>query len=203
MISLLIFWFVLTTITGVVFSQQCNDTRFFKPGSTYGDNRKHGLTSLASNIKGPDGFYNSSFGDVPDRVYVMGMCITGTEPTVCSDCIKVVSDQLIQNCPNQTEAFTWVPRITLCFSRYSYRPIFETFDMHPHYTEHNSVEIMSNLTDFEKRWRELTEPMIAEASSPNDAGLSYRQFYATAEENSTTSQAIHALMQCTPDITSV
>ncbi|OAP01192.1 CRK33 [Arabidopsis thaliana] len=168
---------------------------------TYGANREHILTSLASNMKGPDSFYNSSFGEVADRVYVMGMCIPGTEQTVCSDCIKVASDQLLQNCPNQTEAFTWVPRITLCFARYSYRPIFAMGDTHPRYTEFNSVSIMSNLTEFEKRWQDLTDPMIKEASSPKDAGLSYRQFYATAEENVTTSQAIHALMQCTPDIT--
>ena len=202
-ISFLIFWFVLTSITSVVFSQQCNNTGFvFEHNSTYGANREHILTSLASNMKGPDSFYNSSFGEVADRVYVMGMCIPGTEQTVCSDCIKVASDQLLQNCPNQTEAFTWVPRITLCFARYSYRPIFKSFFMHPRYTEFNSVVITSNLTDFEKRWHDLTKPMIAEASSPNDAGFSYSQFYATAEENSTTSQAIHALMLCTPDITS-
>lgn len=92
-ISLSSFWFVLISIIGVVFSQQCNDTGYFESVSTYGENRKLILESLASNMTAHKGFYNSSRGEGPDRVFAMAMCIDGNEPAVCSDCIKVAADQ--------------------------------------------------------------------------------------------------------------
>lgn len=185
-VSLSILWFVLISISGVVFSQQCiNDTGFFIAEGTYDKNRKHILTSLVTNVTVNGGFYNSSIGEVPDQVYAMGMCINGTEPTLCSDCIKVAINQLIQNCPIQTEAFTWVPRITLCFARYSNISFFEKLSTHPRYSEHNSMAIMSYLGPFESNWKEQLKEMIQEAQ--NTSG-------------SFSNKTLYASMKCTPDL---
>lgn len=173
----------------------------FEPRSKYAENRLIILSSLASNVKAHNGFYNdSSIGQGTDQVFAMGMCIEGTEPTVCSDCLKVAADQLIENCPNQTEAYTWTPHKTLCFARYSNSSFFNRLATHPLYMEHNNVDIKANLTYLNAIWETLTNRMITEASSEYSASLSSRRYYATDVANLTTFQAIHALMLCTPDL---
>jgi len=199
-ISFLIFWVVLISIIGAISSQQCNETGYFEPWKTYDTNRRQILTSLASKVVDHYGFYNSSIGKVPDEVHVMGMCIDGTEPTVCSDCLKVAADQLQENCPNQTEAYTWTPHKTLCFARYSNSSFFKRVGLHPLYMEHSNVDIKSNLTYLNTIWEALTDRLMSDASSDYNASLSSRRYYAANVTNLTNFQNIYALMLCTPDL---
>lgn len=66
----------------------CGDSMFFTPNGTYDTNRRLVLATLASNVISQDGYYNVSVGEGPGMIYALGMCISGTEPQTCSDCIQ-------------------------------------------------------------------------------------------------------------------
>ncbi|ESQ38345.1 hypothetical protein EUTSA_v10028521mg [Eutrema salsugineum] len=109
-----IFWFFLITSHSVA-AQTCFNG-FFNLNSTYDLNRRLVLSSLASNVTTHNGFYSSSIGQDPNRIFVIGMCIPGTKPEKCSDCIKGSADGLLRSCPNQTVGYVWPD---CCMVRYS------------------------------------------------------------------------------------
>lgn len=88
-----IFWFVLVG-SAVVSAQECGKTGSFVPHGRYDTNRGLLLSSLPSNVSARGGFYNTSIGQGPDRVYALGMCIQGAELDVCSNCIEYASNLL-------------------------------------------------------------------------------------------------------------
>ncbi|XP_024004620.1 putative cysteine-rich receptor-like protein kinase 35 isoform X2 [Eutrema salsugineum] len=133
------------------------------------------------------------------------MCIPGAEPELCSDCIQEASAGLLQSCPNQTEAFTWSGGgKTLCMVRYSNRSLSGSLDLDPPSLGYNTGDIISisNQTEFDKTWEELTRRMIVEASTGKDKSLSDRKYYAANIAPLAAFQNIYALMQCTPDLSS-
>ncbi|KAF2536388.1 hypothetical protein F2Q68_00020946 [Brassica cretica] len=157
-ISLLIFLFVLSSIIAVVSSQRCSGTGSFGEDSKYAINRENILSSLASNVKIHHGFYNGTMGDGPEspnRVYAMAMCIDGSDPEVCSECLKVATDLLIHSCNNESEGFIWFPYKTLCFARFSDHSFFGNHDTHLLYSEHSSG--LSRLTEFDQNFSNLTD----------------------------------------------
>ncbi|CAH8275631.1 unnamed protein product [Arabidopsis lyrata] len=196
-------WFVLVSFS-VASAQPCVNNGFFRPNSTYDINRALVLSTLASNVRARNGFYNASIGQELDRVYGVGMCIPGAEPELCLDCIEKASDGLLQSCPNQTEAFTWSGGgKTLCMVRYSNRSLSGSLDMDPPSKGYNDGDIKSNVTEFNRIWEELTLRMIVEASTGKDASiLSNHKYYAADIAALTAFQNIYALMQCTPDLSS-
>ncbi|CAG7862534.1 unnamed protein product [Brassica rapa] len=194
-ISLLIFLFVLSTIIAVVSSQRCSGTGSFGEDSKYAINRENILSSLASNVKIHHGFYNGTMGggpESPNRVYAMAMCIDGSDPEVCSECLKVATDLLIHSCNNESEGFIWFPYKTLCFARFSDHSFFGNHDTHLLYSGHSSG--LSRLTEFDQNFSNLTDGMIVELSRGKKA--------ATNGEALTKFQTLHALMLCTPDLPS-
>lgn len=196
-ISLLIFLFVLNSIIAVVSSQQCSGTGSFEKDSKYAINREKILSSLASKVKIHHGFYNGWMADgpaSPDRVYVMAMCINGSDPTVCSECLEVASDLLIHSCLDASDGFIWFPYKTFCFARYSNHSFFGGYDTHPRYTEHSSGVSNLELTEFDQNFSKLTTQMLDEVSGGNKS--------ATNDVALTKFQALHALMLCTPDLSS-
>ncbi|KAH7569092.1 hypothetical protein JRO89_XS06G0104200 [Xanthoceras sorbifolium] len=54
--------------------KHCYDTGNFTANSTYARNRNLLLSSLASNITGYKGFYNTTIGQDPDKVYGLALC---------------------------------------------------------------------------------------------------------------------------------
>ncbi|CAN8324300.1 unnamed protein product [Cochlearia groenlandica] len=116
-----------------VSSQTCmNDNGYFTPNSTYDANRRLILSSLHSNVTSQQGlFYYGSIGQEPNRVYAIGMCIPGSDPNDCSECIKRGSDDSIRVCTNQTSAYTYPGDPTLCLVRYSNTSFFGKSDINP------------------------------------------------------------------------
>ncbi|CAH8272979.1 unnamed protein product [Arabidopsis lyrata] len=209
-ISLSIFLFVLICIKAVAFSPLCIDDNGFEPPSIlYKTYSRDILSNLFSNVTAPRFFYNASIGQDENTVYAMGMCITKSEPTVCSDCIKAATDEL-KSCPNQAEAYKWrSAHNALCFARYSNRSFSRTsalgIEMHPLYKEWNSNEIKTDLTleSFEEtKWNSFIRNLVTKASNESDALLSNRKYYATGELFLTNFQSVYALMQCIPVLSS-
>ncbi|KAF8109721.1 hypothetical protein N665_0093s0071 [Sinapis alba] len=173
---------------------------FFNPNSTYDLNRRQILSSLASNVTSNNGFFNSSFGQNPNRVFIIGMCIPGTKPETCLDCIKGASDRLSQSCPNQTEAYTWPD---CCMVRYSNVSFSGSLVTEPSQALYNNGDIRdtdANMTVFDRVYDELMVRTIASASNGSS---SFQQKYFAAEVASlTTFETMYAMMQCTPDVSS-
>ncbi|KAH0941659.1 LOW QUALITY PROTEIN: hypothetical protein HID58_001296 [Brassica napus] len=153
------------------------------------------LSSLASNVSGRGGFYNSSVGQGSDRVYAVGMCIPGTEPKVCSNCIHLASNELMETCPNQTEGLLWFEKETLCMIRYSNRLFFGTLEMEPSYKVYNTAAFQVNLTEFDNTWEALMLRVIAQATSSSNP-----MYYGAGIQKIGTSRNIYAFVLCSKDI---
>ncbi|KAF3565055.1 hypothetical protein DY000_02015319 [Brassica cretica] len=166
---------------------------FFKPNSTYDLNRRQVLSSLASNVTSHKGFFNSSIGENPNRVFIIGMCIPGTKPVTCSDCIKAASDTLLKSCPNQTEAYTWSDS---CMVRYSNVPFSGSYDIGPSHVLYKSGVLNSNVTVFDRIGEDLMERTITEA--PTRAHE--HKYYTAGLASLTASLTMYAMMQCTPEL---
>ncbi|KAF8086799.1 hypothetical protein N665_0612s0019 [Sinapis alba] len=176
---------------------------YFRPNGTYDTNRRLILSSLPPNVTSQEGlFFNGSIGQEPNRVYAIGMCIPGSTVQDCSDCIKNASEDLIQNCPNQTNAFRWPGDPTLCLVRYSNTSFLGSADLDPPAVLTNTGDIKSNLTEFTKTWEDLVVGMIDAASTAKSTPSSSSNHYKADIAPTRALENIYALMQCTPDLSS-
>ncbi|XP_010540946.1 PREDICTED: cysteine-rich receptor-like protein kinase 11 [Tarenaya hassleriana] len=183
---------------GVVSAQKCVDTAgFFRPNTTYDTNRQLILSALVSNVTARGGYYNGSIGQGPDTVYALGLCIPGTRPEVCSDCIQPAVNGLLSNCPNQTSAFDWRADKTLCLVRYSNISFFGSIELEPRQQETINLDVSGNLTEFNTTWNGFMQSMIDATTSATSPG---RKYYAADVKHLTDFQSIYALMQCIPGL---
>ncbi|XP_019087356.1 PREDICTED: putative cysteine-rich receptor-like protein kinase 32 [Camelina sativa] len=177
----------------------------FTPNSTYDSNLRQILSYLPSNVTAGDGlFYSGSIGKEPNRVFARGMCIPGSTPDDCSDCIKKASDGLLRSCGNQTGAFTWPGDPILCHVRYS-STFFDDIstELYPRKVINNTGDINSNIQkEFTAIWEGLMGRMIITTSNAKSTPSSSSSYYTADVAALTPSQNIYALMQCTPDLTS-
>ncbi|GLT56163.1 hypothetical protein SLA2020_292300 [Shorea laevis] len=117
-VSLLLLLLLLCVLTFISFdiaeSAYCYDTGNFTANSTYGRNRDLVLSSLASNTSENGGFYNTTVGEDPNKVYALALCRGDQSAKDCSSCIDSRVQDVITNCPNQKEAISLGARDTLC-----------------------------------------------------------------------------------------
>ncbi|KAG2318536.1 hypothetical protein Bca52824_011749 [Brassica carinata] len=147
-------------------------------------------------------FYNASIGQEPNHIYATGMCIHGSDPVDCSDCIRTTSDALIQKCPNQTEAYSWPSGPTLCHVRYSNTSFLGSLDLNPRDSITHGANVTSDLTKFMKIWEDLAVRMVDAASTSRSTPSSSDNHYTANIAALTVFIDIYALMQCTPDLSS-
>ncbi|CAG7881606.1 unnamed protein product [Brassica rapa] len=195
---------VLSFSFGFVSAQICGESLFFRPTSTYAINRLLVLSTLASNVSSREGYYNASVGEGPGRIYALGLCLPGTDPTVCSDCIQLASVSLLQNCPNQTNSWFWRSEDdtnTICFVRYSNRSFFNQIDLRPREEFIYDLDFIGDVAKYKRTWGGFMERMISAASSSSPGSLAGRH-YAANTTSLSGSRSIYALMQCIPGISS-
>ncbi|CAF2238483.1 cysteine-rich receptor-like protein kinase 11 [Brassica napus] len=201
----LILCFVLISFVAASFSEEtCSSNGMvFTPNGTYDANRRLILSYLPSNVTAQKGlFYNVSIGQEPNRIYATGMCIQGSDPVDCSDCIRTTSDALIQKCPNQTEAYSWPGGPTLCHVRYSNTSFLGSADLSPRDSITHGSNVTSDLTEFKKIWEDLAVRMVDAASTSRSTPSSSDNHYTANIAALTPFKDVYALMQCTPDISS-
>ncbi|CAF2238466.1 unnamed protein product [Brassica napus] len=204
LISILCFVLISFGVASVSAETTCpNNGGGFTPNGTYDANRRLILSYLPSNVTAQKGlFYNGSIGQEPNRIYVTGMCMPGSDTVVCSDCIKMASDDLLQRCPNQTEAYSWAPHPTLCYVRYSNTSFLGSLDLSPWQSITHRANVTSDLTEFRKIWEDLAVRMIDAASTSKSSPSSSDNYYTANTAALNPFQEIYALMQCTPDLSS-
>ncbi|GKV19282.1 hypothetical protein SLEP1_g29569 [Rubroshorea leprosula] len=172
-------------------SANCYNTGNFTVNGTYGMNRDLALSSLASNTSENGGFYNTTVGEDPNKVYALARCRGDQSAKDCSSCINSTIPDFITNCPNQKEAVSMGD----CTIHYANRCFFGNLELSPIYQITNTDDLTVNLTQFDQIWESLMDGLVRNASAVT-SGLKF----ATGETKLTKFQTIFALMQCTSDL---
>ncbi|XP_015886083.3 putative cysteine-rich receptor-like protein kinase 23 [Ziziphus jujuba] len=150
------------------------------------------LTSFVSETNNNDGFYNSSWGQNPDKVNATALCRGDIVPNECRDCINEASKRILMNCPNRKEAIIWGER---CLVRYYNSAIFYTKKEAPFKLVPSPNPSKAGAERYKKTLDPLLESLIRKASS----GDSLRKF-AYGNTKVPDAEDIYALVQCTPDL---
>lgn len=188
----------LTTMVGLTDSRP-NFTQFFcsngignyTQNSTYQANLNTLLSSISSNIS-PYGFYNSSVGEDPDKVYAIALCRGDASDQDCQVCVDDSVNEIMELCPIQKEAIGWY---TICMLRYSNKNIVHNMTTRPNFNLQSS-KIPSNLNLFLLQLSNLTNTL----RNLTVGGSSLFKFAAGKTKNDSNVQTIYAYMQCTPDL---
>lgn len=170
-----------------------NSVGNYTQNSTYQSNLNKLLSSLSSNIS-PYGFYNSTAGEDPDRVYAIMLCRGDASIQNCQNCIHDSVTKLVLLCPNQKEAIGWY---TSCMLRFSNTNIFDNMTTNPNFNLQGSG-VPANLAHFNQELSSLSYNLRNQTYS----GSSLLKFAAGQSRNESGVNAIYAYMQCTPDLDS-
>jgi hypothetical protein len=161
--------------------------------SSYEANLNHLLHSLYSNTEIHYGFYNSSYGQSPDKVYAIALCRGGVKLGTCRACINEARSLFKQLCPNQREAIILLEE---CMFHYSNRFIFGVVDTAHVLLMPNAINVSADYVDqFNDDVRSLLERLRRQAA----AGGPLRKF-AVGNATAPNSQTLYGLVQCTPEL---
>ena len=139
------------------------------------------------------GFYNSSYGENPDKVYAIALCRGDVNPGICRACLNDARNLFKQVCPNQKEAIQWRDE---CMLHYSNRFIFGVLDTAHVLPVLNGINVSANYVDqFNDDLTTLLERLRRQAV----AGGPLRKF-AAGNATAPNSQTLYGLVQCTPDL---
>ncbi|XP_027364930.1 cysteine-rich receptor-like protein kinase 26 isoform X5 [Abrus precatorius] len=178
-------------------AQTCdNEKGNYTSDSAYHDNLKvlHTLLSTFTFLRDINyGFYNFSYGEHTDKVYVIGLCRADINPDTCLSCLSNSSVSLTQNCPNQKEAIMWTGE---CMLRYSHRSIFGVLENDPKTILYFTKKVTGSVDAFNEALAQLMRNLTKEAAS----GDSRRKFALGTSPAGF--QTIYGNVQCTPDLSS-
>jgi hypothetical protein len=168
------------------------DSRNYTPNSPFENNLKLLLQySLPSNTS-VKGFYNDSNGEDP-KVYGQALCRGDVNSTVCRDCIKNASQEILKQCKSE-EATIWFELCQVRYSRQSFSPLMVYFGKYP---EHIYLE--KNLSINPVHFDQVLTYLMKKISSEAAFGPLKRMF-ATGEIKFSRKETIYGLVQCTRDI---
>ncbi|XP_050258371.1 cysteine-rich receptor-like protein kinase 26 isoform X2 [Quercus robur] len=170
----------------------CLNNGNYTSNSTYKANLNQLLSSDSSNTEIDYGFYNSSYGQNPDKVYAIGLCRGDVKPDVCRSCLNNATNLLPLLCPNQKEAIGWYD---YCMLRYTFRDIFGIMEASPVFYMWNNNNVSANVDQFNQDLRTLLDSQRGQAAK----GGSLRKF-AAGNATAPNFQTLYSLVQCTPDL---
>ncbi|KAK9991780.1 hypothetical protein SO802_026765 [Lithocarpus litseifolius] len=174
--------------------KSCSNTGTFSNNSTYASNLNLLLSSLLSNVTANGGFYNTSAGQDPNKVYALALCRGDLDTGKCYTCTNISSLDITKQCPDQKEAIIWGAE---CILRYSNRNIFGTMEVLPSQCVPNPNNISSaDLDQFNQTLYNLMGSLGTQAS----LGSSSIKYFAVGDKSFSSSRNVYGLVQCTPDI---
>ncbi|KAI9128048.1 hypothetical protein K1719_001041 [Acacia pycnantha] len=159
--------------------------------STFHNNLELLLGSLSGNISA-SGFYNTSTGEDPDRVYGLALCRGDINSTICKDCVQKASQDILNNCKSQ-DAMIWYD---LCEVRYSFQMFISMMVYTGKYPDEiNQAKNVSNPARFSHVLTYLMNNLSNEA-----AFVPSKNMFASGEIEFSQKITIYGLVQCTRDI---
>lgn len=179
--------------TATFLDYYCSNTPTFTPNSTFQSNLAQLLSSLSSNARREDGFYNNTVGEnTADAVYGLFLCRGDLTVQDCVDCVAGGTQDLsLQYCVRGKQA---VISYEECMLRYSDQYFFSNMNTQPSLYQLTKYNVLFNQL--------LMATMNGLVSRVSNAGISGAKKFATKEANFTGSQILYTLEQCTPDISS-
>lgn len=163
----------------------------YTPNTTFHNNLKILLESLSSNISA-SGFYNTSVGDEPDKVYGLALCRGDTNSTVCENCVEKASLDILNTCRSQ-DAIIWYE---LCQVRYSFQMFISRMVYTGKFPEEDNQE--RNVSD-PTRFSEVLMYLMNNLSDMA-AFVPAKNMFASGEIEFSRKITIYGLVQCTRDI---
>lgn len=193
-VTLIIFGILICSINlshSIIIVTVCGTKGNYTSNSTYNRNLNAALANLYSAASTSDsGFYNASVGQGSDRVYAIALCRGDVEPDICRSCVKDSIAYITGQCPDQKEAVEWYYE---CMLRYSNSSILNNMVAEPTRALVNGNNA-SNQVQFNKDLRDLVERL---------RGPAVERKFATGSISGPDFLTIFALMQCTPDLSSL
>uniref|UniRef100_A0A7N2R6C0 Uncharacterized protein n=1 Tax=Quercus lobata TaxID=97700 RepID=A0A7N2R6C0_QUELO len=172
----------------------CSNTGTFSTNSTYANNLNLLLSSLPSNVTANGGFYNTSAGQDPNKVYALALCRGDLDTGNCYTCTNTSSLDITKQCPDQKEAIIWGAE---CILRYSNKNIFGTMEVLPSKCVPNPNNIAStDLDQFNQTLNNLMGSLVTQAS----LGSPSIKYFAVGDKSFSSSRNVYGLVQCTPDL---
>ncbi|KAL5579126.1 hypothetical protein UlMin_011568 [Ulmus minor] len=165
----------------------------YTTNSTYQNNLNIVLSSLTSNKQIKSGFYSSSHGENPHKVYTTGFCRGDLEPNACKSCLNDSTYLLPKVCPNQKGAIGWYINCTL---RYSNHSIYGIGEINPAFYYPNKQNVSSDVKAFNQELMALFENLRNRAVTGDSTSF----FAAGNLVDHNHSMTIYGLVQCTPDV---
>lgn len=125
----------------------CGENGNYTQDSTYQKNLYQVLKDLATHA-GDTSFYNSTNGEIPDKVYGMFYCRADINSALCRTCVQEAAKLAVNvNCTTQKEAVIWYEECTL---RYANTPITSLDEDEPPTSRSYSSLNASNINEFEQ-----------------------------------------------------
>ncbi|ESW29176.2 hypothetical protein PHAVU_002G049400 [Phaseolus vulgaris] len=175
-----------------IYCPSSSEFPLYNLNSSFHDNLNLVLGLLSSTNASTAGFYTTSRGQEPNRVYGQSLCRGDiTNSTVCRECIEKASQEIMNSCRSEN-AMIW---FNLCQVRYS----FQSFDVVAYtgkYPKQNDEE--KNVSD-PVRFREYLTFLMNNLSSEAAFNL-VRNMFAAGEIEYPGKKTIYGLVQCTRDM---
>nr|CDM85947.1 unnamed protein product [Triticum aestivum] len=171
----------------------CSTKSNYTDGSQYEINLDQLLHDLGDGAVGDGGFFVTSRGIYPDKVYGQAMCYADCEWTKCQLCLQVApSYVMIKGCPYSRQAAIMYD---CCYQRYSDRKFSGHADLFGNgfdYIDGRSYADAMN----ETRWKLVTQLMTEAAGS----ALRFATGSQTYVDSHGDSQVMYGLVQCSRDL---
>ncbi|KAF8395566.1 hypothetical protein HHK36_019516 [Tetracentron sinense] len=190
-LSTILVHLVLITAQADFVDQGCSNIGNYTTNSTYQMNLNFLMSTLSSNASLNDGFYNSTAGENPDKVYALFLCRGDVAPDVCANCVNASRYEIITRCPNQKKATIWYRD---CMLRYSNQSMFRVMELIPIAHQPNPRDF-SDVEQFNQVLGVLLKDLVTRASSSSS-----NKKFAIGEADVMNFQKLYGLTQCTPDI---
>lgn len=178
---------------------KCKEGSTFKPNGTFEANLKALLSYLASNSSANDsGFYSTITGwGTTDSITGQFLCRGDVNSTTCHDCVTLAATEILQRCPNQTDAIIYYDFCMLRYTNQSFE--FDSVVASALVNTNNASVSASEESRFNESLGKLLSDVAEKAANP--APSSNKKF-ATGEVAFTSTEKLYGLEQCTPDLTS-
>lgn len=195
MVAMLLF--MILSLNGVVSGADPIDTYcpsefpLYSLNSSFHNNLKLVLRLLSSDNASKAGFYDTSIGQGPDKVYGQSLCRGDiSNSTACKECIEKASRDIMNRCKSEN-AMIWY---NLCQVRYSFQS-FKVVAYTGKYPQQNNEEKkVSDPIRFREYLTYLMSNLSDEAAFNPDKNM-----FAAGEVDYPGNKTIYGLVQCIPD----
>ncbi|MBA0756235.1 hypothetical protein Gogos_021839 [Gossypium gossypioides] len=189
MLLLIMFVFSIKVSSNPLYTFCSDNTGNYTSNSTFENNLKWVLDSLPSNTSGT-GFYSTLIGEGVDRVYARALCRGDVNATLCRNCVKNASRDVLDSCKT-LEAIVWYDD---CQVQYSFQNSSLMVYTGKYPDSNNKEQNISNPGRFDDALTFLMNNVS------NDAAYDSELMFKTGEVKVNKKETLYGLVQCTRDI---